>query len=131
MGFLNYKRKRVKIESSIFNWEGNILILCLANGKYFGSGLGIAPHAKVNDGKLAVTLAGDISLIDYLKNLIRIRKCIQINHPHVIYKEVESCLIKPVGAECLIEADGEMIGKIPLKVSILPHEIKFLSSIEL
>jgi diacylglycerol kinase (ATP) len=128
LGFLNYKRKRVKIESNNFNWEGNVLILCLANGKYFGSGLGIAPHAKVNDGNIAVTLAGEISLIDYLKNLIRIRKCVRINHPHVIYNEVESCNIQPVGAECLIEADGEMIGKIPLKASILPHEIKFLSN---
>jgi YegS/Rv2252/BmrU family lipid kinase len=129
LGFLNYKRKQLKIESENFNWSGRLLILCLANGKYFGSGLGIAPHAKVNDGKFAITIAADVSLVDYLKNLSKIRKGLFIQHPEIIYNEVESCTIEPIGKECLIEADGEMIGKIPLKASILHKEIKFLSSI--
>ncbi len=129
LGFLNYKRKQLKIESENFNWSGRLLILCLANGKYFGSGLGIAPQAKVNDGKISITLAADVSLWDYLKNLARIRKCLPVDHPQIIYKEVENCSIEPIGKECLIEADGEMIGKIPLKVSMLHKEIKFLSEI--
>jgi diacylglycerol kinase (ATP) len=127
LGFLNYRRKKIKIESANFSWEGKILILCIANGKYFGSGLGIAPHAKVNDGKFGITLAGEISIVDYLKNLLKIRKCLPLSHPQIIYNEVESCLIQPVGEECLIEADGEMIGKIPLRATVLPGEIKFLS----
>jgi diacylglycerol kinase (ATP) len=127
LGFLNYKRKRVQIESSLFVWKGNVLILCLANGKYFGSGLGIAPHAKVNDGKIAVTLAADVSLIDYLLNLFRIRKCLPIDHSQIFYKHVDGCSVEPIGDPCLIEADGEMIGKIPLKVSMLHNEINFLT----
>ena len=126
LGFLNYKRKRVKIESDNFNWSGRLLILCLANGKYFGSGLGIAPQAKTDDGKLSITLAADVSLFDYLKNLARIRKCIPVNHKQIIYAEAENCSIDPIGPECLIEADGEMIGRIPLKVSLLHREINFL-----
>lgn len=128
LGFLNYRRKQLKIESENFNWSGRLLILCLANGKYFGSGLGIAPHAKVNDGKFSITLAAEVSLLDYLKNLKRIRKCLPVNHPQIIYKEVESCTIEPIGKECLIEADGEAIGKIPLKATLLHKEIKFLVS---
>lgn len=128
LGFLNYKRKQLKIETENFNWRGRLLILCLANGKYFGSGLGIAPQAKVNDGKISITLAAEVSLIDYLKNLARIRKCLPINHPQIIYKEAASCSIEPIGKECLIEADGEMIGKIPLKATMLHKEINFLSS---
>ncbi|MCX6169569.1 MAG: diacylglycerol kinase family lipid kinase [Ignavibacteriales bacterium] len=127
LGFLNYKRKQLKIESENFNWSGRLLILCLANGKYFGSGLGIAPQAKINDGKISITLAADVSLFDYLKNLSRIRKCLPVDHPQIIYKEVENCSIEPIGTECLIEADGEMIGKIPLKASMLQNEINFLA----
>ena len=120
----------MKITSESFNWSGRLLILCLANGKYFGSGLGIAPHAKVNDGKLAITLAADVSLDGLFKNLSKIRKGLFIQHPQIFYKEVESCTIEPIGKECLIEADGEMIGKIPLKATILHKEIKFLVSIK-
>ena len=125
--FLEYKKKKIKIISDGFNYEGNVLILCFANAKYFGSGLGIAPHAKFNDGKLAVTLAGDVSLLDYLKNIFKIRKCVPVNHSQITYAQVESCVVEPIGTPCLIEADGEMIGKIPLKASVLKNEIKFLS----
>ena len=127
IGFLKYKRKQLKIESEKFNWSGSLLILCLANGKYFGSGLGIAPHANVCDGKISITLAGNVSVIDYLKYLGRIRKGLFVKHPELYYKEVESCTIEPVGEPCLIETDGEMIGKIPLKAAMLKHEINFLA----
>lgn len=129
LGFLKYKRKQLKIISKEFNWSGSLLILCLANGKYFGSGLCIAPHAKVNDGKFSITLAGNVSLIDYLKNLSKIRKGKFVEHPEIHYKEIESCKIEPIGEPCLIEADGEMIGKIPLTASILKEEINFLTPV--
>jgi diacylglycerol kinase (ATP) len=127
LGFLNYKRKKLKIISEGFNWSGSLLVLCLANGKYFGSGMCIAPHAKVNDGKYSITLAGNVSLIDYLKYLSKIRKGEFIKHPELYYKEVDNCIIEPIGEECLIEADGEMIGKIPLKATMLKHELEFLA----
>ena len=127
--FLNYRKKKVKISSSGFNYEGNVLLLSFANAKYFGSGLGIAPHAKVNDGKMALTLAGDVSLFDYLKNVGTIRKCIKVKHPQIVYSEAESIIIEPIGEPCFIEADGEMIGKIPLKAVILHNEINFLTEI--
>jgi len=129
LGFLKYKKKHLKIISEDFNWNGKLLILCLANGKYFGSGLGIAPTAKINDGKISITLAAGVSLFDYLKNLARIRKCLPVDHPQIIYKEVENCIIEPVGEPCLIEADGEMIGKIPLKATMLRNELNFLTDI--
>jgi len=127
IGFLKYKRKRLKIESEEFKWSGSLLILCLANAKYFGSGLCIAPHAKIDDGKFSITLAGNVSMLDYLKNLFKIRKGKLLNHPGIIYRELSECVVEPDGEPCLIEADGEMIGKIPLKAGILKNEINFLA----
>ncbi len=127
--FLRYKRKKIKITSGEFNYEGSVLILALANARYFGSGICIAPHAKINDGKIAITLAGNVNLFDYLKNLSKIRKGKFVNLRELHYKEVESCFVEPLGNPCLIEADGEMIGKIPLHVSMLRHELHFLSAV--
>lgn len=127
--FFNYRKKKIKITSKEFNYEGNALLLSFANAKYFGSGLGIAPHAKVNDGKMALTLAGDVSLFDYLKNVGTIRKCVKVSHPQIVYSEAESIVVEPIGEPCFIEADGEMIGKIPLKATMLHNEINFLTEI--
>ncbi len=129
LGFINYKRKKLRIESEKFKWTGSLLILCLANGKYFGSGLCIAPHAKINDGKFSITLAGSVSLFDYLKNIFRIRSGKFVEHPELYYKELESCVIEPVGEPCLIEAEGEMIGRIPMRAEILNNEINFLAKV--
>jgi diacylglycerol kinase (ATP) len=130
VGFLKYKKKRLKIDAGSFQWTGSTLILCLANAKYFGSGICIAPHAKVNDGKLAITLAGNVNMIDYLKNLSKIRKGMYVDHPELIYKEAEYCTVVPLDDPCLVEVDGEMIGRLPLRGSLIRGEINFLSSIE-
>ncbi len=128
--FLNYRKKQIKVSSAEFNYEGNVLLLSFANAKYFGSGLGIAPHAKVNDGKMALTLAGDVSLFDYLRNVGKLRKCAYLKHPGIAYGEAESISIEPIGEPCYIEADGELVGRLPLKVSMLPNEIKFLTEVK-
>ncbi|MEW6654199.1 MAG: YegS/Rv2252/BmrU family lipid kinase [Bacteroidota bacterium] len=128
--FLNYRKKQIKVSSAEFNYEGNVLLLSFANGKYFGSGLGIAPHAKVNDGKMALTLAGDVSLIDYLKNVVNLKKCVRLKHPGVVYGEAETIIIEPIGEPCYIEADGELVGKLPLKAAMLNKELKFLAEVQ-
>ncbi|KAF0143128.1 MAG: hypothetical protein FD122_86 [Stygiobacter sp.] len=128
--FLNYRKKQIKVSSADFYYEGNVLLLSFANAKYFGSGLGIAPHAKVNDGKMALTLAGDVSLFDYLKNVGKLRKCIYLKHPRIVYGETESMNIESIGEPCYIEADGELVGKLPLNVSLLHKEIKFLTEVK-
>ncbi len=125
--FFTYRKKKIKFTSPHFTWEGAVLILCLANANYFGSGLGIAPHAKVDDGKIAVVIAGEISLFDYLRNLSRIRNKEVINHPGILYQEVESCTIEPLEDNLLIETDGELAGKLPLNMEVLHNEINFLA----
>lgn len=124
--FLTYKKKKIRVTSENFNYEGNVLVMCFANGKYFGSGLQIAPHAIVNDGKLAVFLAGNVGLLDYLKNLSKIRKGSLINHPNIHYAELSSCLVEKVDDGLLLEADGELLGKLPAYFEILKSELKFL-----
>jgi len=84
-------------------------------------------HAKVDDGKISITLAGNVSLIDYLKYLSKIRKGEFIPHPELYYKEVDCCTIEPIGEPCLIETDGEMIGKLPLKAVMFKNELNFLA----
>lgn len=126
--FLGYQKKKLRISAENYFYEGDVLLLTFANAKYFGSGLGISPHAKINDGKISITLVGEVSLFDYLKNFFNLRKCEKINHPKVSYFDVDKIKIES-NEECFIEADGEFIGKPPLQVEMLKSEIKFLSPI--
>lgn len=98
-----------------------------ANGKYFGSGLMIAPHARTDDGILAVTIAADISTYDYIISLPSLLLGKKINHPQVFYKEARS--LRLISSQrCPIEADGEVIGFTPAEFTVLEKRLRFLIS---
>jgi len=124
--FFTYKKKKVRIELDNLTWEGSILSMVVANAKYFGSGLCIAPHANLNDGQFAIAIYGEITVIDYLKYLPKIRKGDFIKHSHVHYSETKSARIIPLSDPPFIEADGELFGPAEAVIEIMPKAIRFL-----
>lgn len=125
--FLTYKKKLIKVSAKEFSWEGKVLNFVIANAKYFGNSIGIAPHAEISDGKFAITNIGDISLIDYFKNIGTAKKCQKIIHPEVSYKESEELLIESLdNLPLTIDMDGEFIGYAPVKFTCLKQKLCFL-----
>jgi diacylglycerol kinase (ATP) len=123
--FVGYKRQSVRIKTTDFQWTGKIVAVCAANGCYFGSGLGIAPGAKMDDGKLSLVIVGNIRILHFLKYLPSLRKLKLIKHPEIHYLEIESCEII-TNESYPVEMDGENIGFTPLSVKVIPLAIRFL-----
>ena len=86
--FFTYKHAKVRLTSDSFQWEGPILCLCMANGRYFGSGMCIAPQADVSNGKIQLVIFGNVSLMDYLKNMSKIKKGEILEHPEIHYEQI-------------------------------------------
>ena len=126
--FLTYKHVKVRLTSEAYQWEGPILSLCMANGRYFGSGLCIAPQADVADGQIQLVILGKVTLMDYLKNLSRIKKGEIIDHPEIHYGKVSYCRIESIGGECPVDMDGEFVGYAPIEMKVLEHALEFLRS---
>lgn len=125
--FLTYKKKKIEVKAQEFNWKGKVLNFVVANAPYFGNSIGIAPHAVLTDGKFAITNIGDISLIDYFKNLGTAKKCQKIIHPEVSYTESQELLIENADPIPLtIDMDGEFIGYAPVKLTCLQQKLSFL-----
>ena len=124
--FFDYSNQPVTCETEDWQWEGRINSLVIANGKYFGSGLCIAPQADPTDGKFAIVITGDITIKDYLKNLTDIRKGRVLDHPKVTYRSAQKLRITSPSLECLIEADGELVGGLPVVISIEKGAINFI-----
>lgn len=123
--FLAFKRKKVEILlDNKVSIGGRILTLVVANSSAFGSGLIIAPDAKIDDGKFQLVL-GDISLLGYLTNVGRVLKGKRINRPGVQYHEASNINISgPV--DLLTQADGELAGSGNLEIDCIPEAIAFL-----
>ena len=124
-GFLAYRKKQVNIKGHSWQWSGPLLQLAVANGRYFGHGICIAPDATFTDGHFQVAIFGDLSMWDYLKNIRKLKKGVRIDHPQVQYHNSREVLIESPEA-CGIEADGEYIGLGPATISVVPKAMSFL-----
>ena len=128
-GFLNYAKKEVTCSTSNWKWNGQLLQMAVANGRYFGNGICTAPDARLTNGQFQIAIFADLSIWDYLKNLSKLKKGIKIEHQQVCYYMAKEVILESKEA-CGIEADGEYVGLIPATVSILPEAIKFLMPLD-
>lgn len=124
--FILHKKAHIEIQSKEFTYKGKFLMVAFCNGSTFGHGLVIHPNAKINDGKLGVTIIGDVSLISYLLNLKSLKKGRPIKHDKVHYFETEKANLKIDGFKQWIEGDGELFGSDVNTISIMPNAIKLL-----
>lgn len=127
--FVKNKPKLIRIESPHFQWSGKVVTLCIAKGKYFGSGLGIAPQAQLDDGLLQLAIVGNVTKMDFVKNLPALKKAKIIKHPEIFYHRVTQCTIATQEKNCLLEMDGEVVGFPPLKVKIHPRAVRVLRTL--
>ena len=99
---------------------------CVANSRYFGGGMLIAPDAKINDGKFDVVNIGDISTAKILA-----RGYTLYRGTHNELAEVNSKLASKIevsaadpSTEILLETDGELPGMLPATYEIVPNALR-------
>ena len=124
---LTYKNQPVKIHADSFDYESDIMSLIIANGRFFGGGMGIAPDALPDDKLFSVVIVGKISILEYLMNLGKIKKSQKIVHPEIKYLTASQLLIESSTGPIPIDMDGEFVGYTPLKLKVVPAAIKFIS----
>ena len=125
--FVTYERTKVCWTSEADSWEGNVMSVVVANGGYFGSGLGVAPDAKIDDGLFSLVTLGNINMFDYIKNLKRIRESKRILHKEVRYDQVQKVTLEPVDNQPLpIDMDGDFVGYCPMTLECIKEVVSFL-----
>ena len=123
---IGYRKQQIKVKADSFDYEGQVMNLVVANGKYFGNGLGIAPDALADDGLFSIVIVGKISMLDYLRFLGDVRKSKKINHPQLTYLKARNLYVESPDGPLPIDMDGEFIGYTPLRIKIVPRTLKFI-----
>ncbi|OWY23690.1 hypothetical protein C7N43_31905 [Sphingobacteriales bacterium UPWRP_1] len=124
--FLSYRKQEVAFTGTNLSWQGKLMSLVMANGKYFGSGLGIAPYAELNNGQLSVVILGNVTLYHYISYLPKLRQCKIIDNPEIKYFNDEDIEIRSLEAPLYMQMDGELVGTTPARVSVIKQCIHFL-----
>jgi len=99
---------------------------CVANARYYGGGMKIAPDAKLDDGRFDIITIGDASSFRILTNAPRL-----YFGAHLRMNEVSHSLAKQVIArsvkkdqEVRIELDGEVVGRLPATFEVMPRVLR-------
>lgn len=112
-----YKSVEVTVTIDDVVLEQKVMFVDVANGKYVGCGMTIAPHAEVDDGLFDVIVIGNFGRIESLIRLPMLYRGTHLNNPRVGFvrgEHVELHSEEPLS----IHVEGEYIGQTPATFDI-------------
>lgn len=109
-------------------FDGKYLSMAFGVGKYSGGGMRQTPLAELGDGKVDVTIIPDIPMWKIAKEVLRLFD--GSFHKVDVLTQVKCAEVSviPYGdadAEPA-EVDGEVVGRAPVRMTVLPERIKVL-----
>jgi YegS/Rv2252/BmrU family lipid kinase len=110
---------RVKVDDKVVV-EGPVLNVAMANGRFFGGGMKIAPDADPADGELDVVVLGDLGRTAAIALSNHIYKGTHIGREKVSVARGAVVEAEPIHSndEVLIDMDGETPGRLPLTARV-------------
>ena len=106
--------------------EGRIYNVAVANGRFFGGGMKVAPDAELDDGLFDVITMGEFGFSDLLFRGLDIYSGKHLKNPKVTVHRAKRIEAVPLedGAEILLDVDGEQPGRLPATFEILAGGIR-------
>jgi YegS/Rv2252/BmrU family lipid kinase len=96
-----------------------------ANSGFYGGGMRMAPHARLDDGALDVVLVGECSTLRFLRTLPKVFRGAHVREPNVTElrgAEVRVSADRPFS----VFADGDPIGNVPITLRAVPAALRVL-----
>lgn len=110
---------RVKVDGKVW-LESPVVNVAVANGRFFGGGMQIAPEADPADGLFDVVALGDLTRLQTVALTQRVYAGTHLGQPQITATRgavVEAEALAPNG-EVLIDMDGETPGRLPLRARV-------------
>jgi diacylglycerol kinase (ATP) len=123
-----YKNASVRVKVDGHEWyEGPVFNVAVANGRFFGGGMKIAPQADPSDGRFELVCIGDLTKLEAVGLSSKIYK-----GEHLSAAGVKATVGTRVEAEpmhawasVLLDVDGEQPGKLPMTATIAHGALTF------
>jgi diacylglycerol kinase (ATP) len=106
--------------------EEHALLALVANGTYYGGSFAIAPQAIINDGKLDLLVVRKRNNPETTLLAVKVLAGTHIEDSGVL---THRCTKFEINAEhhVPVHIDGEVIGSLPAKISILPAALQIIA----
>jgi diacylglycerol kinase (ATP) len=118
---------RLRIDDS-FDEVLAVALVAVANCRYFGGGMQIAPNARFDDGLFDIVIVEDASTLQLMHNMARVYSGSHLRTAQVRVVRGRSLRAEPVDAPgaqpLLLDIDGESPGRLPAHFDILPRALR-------
>lgn len=124
-GLAAYRPQEMRVNAGVVTHEGRMFVAFVCVGGYCGGGMHVAPAADIHDGRFDVVLIGNLGRFDVIASLRRLFDGTIGTHPKVRALQAERVAIDAPRA-LAVEADGEIIGCTPVRLSVLPGALRVI-----
>ncbi|MBX3155629.1 MAG: diacylglycerol kinase family lipid kinase [Deltaproteobacteria bacterium] len=125
----SYKNQRVQLTfDGGERTEATINTVAVANGRYFGGAMMVAPDAEPDDGLFDVVCLGDFSFGDVVTSGRRIYKGSHLGMDKVSVRRARVVDAEPIdpAANVELDIDGESPGRLPARFELLPGALQMI-----
>ncbi|HET7700123.1 MAG TPA: diacylglycerol kinase family protein [Candidatus Limnocylindria bacterium] len=121
-----YRPREMRITIDGAERSGRHLIAVAANGTHFGSGMHVAPAAKLDDGLLDVVVGGDLGRWASVVALAKLYRGTHVDGVRVLAFRARSLVVELDGPQPM-EADGEASRSASLRITVRPGALTVLA----
>ena len=121
-GLASYRSPLFHVVADGVTIDSRLLLALVANGRYCGNRMDVAPNARPDDGMFDVVLIDDVSLARVLVKIVKLYRGTILGDPVVRHLRTASVRID-AEPRAAVEADGQVIGETPAEFSLVPHAI--------
>ncbi len=127
VGLMTEKSPRLCVESDELGdetLEGGFVLV--GNGRYYGGPFEVFHGAKIDDGQLDVYVFEKMEVMDVMGYLQDLLTGTHHKNERVIVRKLKQFTVKAQGGDVPAEADGELLGKVPVTFQVVPHALDVL-----
>lgn len=123
---MRWRNRRLR---AVIDGEELVLVaqqIVVANCRYYGGGMEIAPPARPDDGRLDLVVVGDVGRLESMRLMGAVRSGAHLAHPRVEHRLVSRVEVSSdlrVG----IDADGERPGALPAVFEVVPGALEVVA----
>jgi diacylglycerol kinase (ATP) len=121
--FLSWTNTEMTVAFERGERRGRMHDVVVANGRFLGGGMKLAPDARPDDGLFDVVVVGDVSKLDFATTSPKLYRGGHIGHPRI--EVVQSAWVTVEADDpMLVELDGEQEGTTPVRFEVVPDALR-------
>jgi diacylglycerol kinase (ATP) len=121
--FARWRNTEMQVDVGGERRAGRMTNVVVANGRYHGGGMLLAPDSAADDGLFDVLVFGDITKRDFVLNVGKIYRGTHLTHPKIELLRGSAVSVE-ADVPVPVELDGEQPGTTPARFEVVPGALR-------